>query len=268
MDQPQFSVITPVLNGSRDVASYVESLKSQTYKDWEAIVVDDGSTDGTEQLMRQLTSGDERFRITSNNGRREVRGPYLARNLGLSMARGKFICFLDIDDRWLPHKLATQSEQLKLKPDLRLVYSKYIRVLRGETKGNIRHAPHWPGPHFWINIANPVPMLTACVQRDSISGLEFDPINHEDYLFWHATLQRLQHGEVAEYKEPLAIYCVSSQSISSNKLKAAGWTWQCYRRMGHSRPKAAASLIIRGILQGWIILSELGAGKNQVPCKE
>lgn len=267
MNQPKFSVITPVLNGRKDIASYVESLKSQTCKDWEAIVVDDGSTDGSEQLMRQLTAGDWRFRITVNNAHREVRGPYQARNLGLNIARGKFICFLDIDDRWLPHKLATQSEQFEINPELRLVYSRYIRVLRGEANGKIRHAHPWLGPHFWIKIANPVPMLTACVQRDSISGIEFEPINHEDYLFWHKTLQRLQPGEVAEHLEPLAIYYVSNYSISSNKMKATGWIWKCYRRLGHSRRKAAASLLVRGILQGWTILSESGRRKNPVPCR-
>ena len=123
MAQPLFSVITPVLIGVADVSAYVETLKRQTCLDWEAIVVDDCSTDGTDELLNDLIAGDHRFRYTRNTLPRLVPGPYQARNVGLSLARGEYVCFLDIDDRWLPDKLKLQAAELEDNPDLRLVFS-------------------------------------------------------------------------------------------------------------------------------------------------
>ena len=254
--QPRFSVITPVRNGLRDVHSYVECLQSQTYRHWEAIVVDDGSWDGGIELLQQLTAADPRFRLTHNSLPKRIPGPYQARNLGLSLARGEFVCFLDIDDRWLPHKLAAQAAHLNSEPTLQLLYSAYLRVRRDATAGRIRRSPPLLSPQRWIRVANPVPMLTACVHRDAIAGVRFEPQHHEDYLFWHAVLQRLRPWQVAVDPDPLAIYTIHSASISSNKLQATGWIWQCYRQLGYNRPLAALALLGRGLLQAWLIWSE------------
>jgi teichuronic acid biosynthesis glycosyltransferase TuaG len=253
---PHFSVITPVLNGLRDIPGYVKALQSQSCRDWEAIVVDDGSSDGGLELLQRLTTGDTRFRLTRNTLPRQIPGPYQARNVGLSLARGKFVCFLDIDDRWLPHKLESQNTRLKHNPEIKLLYSAYIRARRGAASGRIRRAPPMLPPHAWIHIANPVPMLTACVQREAIAGLHFVAQHHEDYLFWHAVLQRLQPSQIADDRAPLAIYCIHTASISSNKLQATGWIWQCYRRIGHRRPVAAAAMLARGLLQAWLAWRE------------
>jgi|694.fasta_scaffold55245_4 teichuronic acid biosynthesis glycosyltransferase TuaG len=251
--QPRFSVITPVLNGLKHVPSYVECLKRQTYTNWEAIVIDDGSTDGTNELLQELTAGDSRFRYTYNTLPRQVPGPYQARNVGLELVRGEFICFLDIDDYWLPNKLIIQTAQLKRKPHLRLLYSTYLRSNRQLTYGKIRHSPPILGPKSWIHLANPVPMLTACVDRDIINGLRFEPFHHEDFLFWHAVLLSLQDEQLEEYQYPLAIYNVHSASTSCNKLKATGWIWHCYRRIGYSRSRASVALVGRAMLQAWLI---------------
>jgi teichuronic acid biosynthesis glycosyltransferase TuaG len=266
--QPRFSVITPVRNGLSDIHSYVEGLQSQTFAHWEAIVIDDGSTDDSEELLCQLTASDSRFRITRNTLPRQVPGPYQARNVGLSLACGEFVCFLDIDDRWLPQKLATQAAQLDANPQLRLLYSSYLRARRGAAAGRIRRSPPLLGPQRWIHVANPVPMLTACVHRDAIAGLRFEPLHHEDYLFWHAVFQRLQPEQVADDPSPLAIYCIHSASISSNKLQATGWIWQCYRRLGYSRPVAVAALLGRGLLQAWMMGREAHSPADQLAAVE
>ena len=254
--QPRFSVITPVRNGLRDVHAYAECLKSQTYRHWEAIVVDDGSCDGGIELLQQLTAGDPRFRLTHNTLPKQIPGPYQARNAGLTLARGEFVCFLDIDDRWLPNKLAAQAAQLDANSKLQMVYAAYLRVRRNTNSGRIRRSPPLLSPHSWIRVANPVPMLTACVHRDAIAGVHFEPQHHEDYLFWHAVLLRLQSWQVAEHPDPLAVYTIHNGSISSNKLQATSWIWQCYRRVGYSLPLAALALLGRGLLQAWFMWSE------------
>jgi len=235
----------------------MQGLLDQTYPDWEAIIVDDGSNDGSYELLTKITRKDSRFRVTRNTLPKKVAGPYQARNVGLDMASGNFICFLDIDDRWLPQKLAIQADQLCANKKLKLIYAPYIRMRRGAIHGQVRY----PLPLFqaraWAKIANPIPMLTACVHRDVIADLRFEPQHHEDYLFWHDILQRLYPQQIETAFSPIAIYSIHDKSISSNKFRATGWIWKCYRQFGYSKSQAAVALIGRGLLQIWIIGSEI-----------
>ena len=92
---PKVSVIMPVYNRERCVSKAVESVFAQTYKDYEFIVIDDGSTDGTAALL--AAHGDRLQVITQPN-----RGAYAARNAGLKRVRGEYVAFLDSDDAWRP----------------------------------------------------------------------------------------------------------------------------------------------------------------------
>ena len=245
-------------NGLRDIPSYVQGLRDQSYPHWEAIVIDDSSSDGSFELLHRTTENDPRFRLTRNTRPKQVAGPYQARNVGLDLARGEFVCFLDIDDRWLPHKLAVQAQQLQADEHLKLLYAPYVRLRRGATQGRLRRPLPLFTPQVWVRIANPVPMLTACVHRDVITDLRFEPQHHEDYLFWHAVLHRLTPDQVADAGSALAIYSIHDTSISSNKFKATGWIWHCYRRFGYSKLQAGAALVARGLLQAWLLASEMG----------
>jgi glycosyltransferase involved in cell wall biosynthesis len=95
----------PVYNGERYLAEAVESLRRQSYTTWEAIIVDDGSTDGTEGVARGLEG---RIRYVAQ----ENQGPAAARNRGLGLARGQLIGFLDVDDLWPEDKLSIQVPYL------------------------------------------------------------------------------------------------------------------------------------------------------------
>lgn len=114
------SVIIPVYNRSRFILEAIDSVKRQTYRDIEIIVVDDGSTDRTEHVVKRL--GNQVKYIYQKN-----QGPSVARNNGIRAAKGKWIAFLDSDDIFLPDKLA---EQIKLFKDnnIGLVHSYYYRV--------------------------------------------------------------------------------------------------------------------------------------------
>ncbi|UHQ18466.1 glycosyltransferase family 2 protein [Lysobacter sp. KIS68-7] len=106
MTSPCFSVVIPVYNRSKEIAPALESLLAQTDADFECIVVDDGSKDG--QALREVVDalGDDRFRYL----RRENGGGGAARNSGIEAARGRYVAFLDSDDRFLPEKLAVVRE--------------------------------------------------------------------------------------------------------------------------------------------------------------
>ncbi|MET1754008.1 glycosyltransferase [Novosphingobium sp. RD2P27] len=104
---PLISVVIPVYNRANTLLAALQSVFDQTLQDFEIIVVDDGSSDDPEAVVRQLN--DPRVRYT----RQDNQGANVARNLGISLARGKWIALLDSDDRFLPHHLSVAYNRLK-----------------------------------------------------------------------------------------------------------------------------------------------------------
>ncbi len=99
---PEFSIIIPCFNAEQTIAQTLEGFQAQTVSDWEAICVDDGSTDRTRQVIREYSQRDERIRLVFNPSK----GPSAARNYGArNLARGKLLSFCDADDIWHPAKL-------------------------------------------------------------------------------------------------------------------------------------------------------------------
>ncbi|MFS8117396.1 MAG: glycosyltransferase family 2 protein, partial [Microcoleus sp.] len=113
---PQVSVIIPAYNGDRYIVQAVESVFAQTYTNWEIIVVDDGSTDETHQVLQPYL---DKIRYIYQ----ENRGVAAARNRGIQEAKGEFIAFLDQDDFFLPDKLAAQIALFRQQPSLGIVNS-------------------------------------------------------------------------------------------------------------------------------------------------
>ena len=114
---PTISVVIPAYNAERTVLETVESVQKQTFSDLEIIVIDDGSTDKTKELLQGVT--DERLKIFSY----ENSGVATARNRGISDAEGEFIAFLDADDLWTPDKLELQLIALQQHPEAGVAYS-------------------------------------------------------------------------------------------------------------------------------------------------
>ncbi|MGA6826493.1 glycosyltransferase family 2 protein [Nitrospira sp. NS4] len=112
------SVIIPTYNRGSFIVEAVESVLAQTYQSFEVIVVDDGSTDDTLERLGPYQSNIAILK--TNHG-----GAPHARNAGMKVARGKYVAFLDSDDRYLPHKLALQVQILEKFPDVGMVYSEF-----------------------------------------------------------------------------------------------------------------------------------------------
>ena len=111
MNSPLISCIVPVYNGQRFIRQALASIVSQTYRHLEFIVVDDGSTDNTEGIVKDFT---KRIRFI----RQAHSGPSVARNTGICAAQGTFIAFLDCDDKWVPDKLALQLSRYEVNANL------------------------------------------------------------------------------------------------------------------------------------------------------
>lgn len=141
--KPLVSVVIPVFNGVSFIARAVGSVLAQTCKDFEIIVVDDGSTDDTHAFLAQLAKTSGIICLHQENA-----GPAQARNLGIESASGKYIAFLDCDDIWVPEKLEAQLALLRGKSQPVLVHSNYAvidpsgRVIQHAKAGQSRDALH------------------------------------------------------------------------------------------------------------------------------
>jgi teichuronic acid biosynthesis glycosyltransferase TuaG len=106
--QHRISIVMPAYNADRYIAESINSACAQTHTDWELIVVDDGSTDDTAEVVRELAATDDRIKyVRQDNG-----GQASARNTGLRNASGDLVAFLDADDLWFPTKLELQVQAL------------------------------------------------------------------------------------------------------------------------------------------------------------
>jgi glycosyltransferase involved in cell wall biosynthesis len=126
---PLVSVVIPVFNGAPFVDNAVASVRAQTEHDVEILVVDDGSTDGTQSVLAGLQSCHDIIWFQQNHG-----GPARSRNKGIEAARGEFVALLDCDDVWLPDKLEAQLAVMRARPSVGLVHTDFDIV---DEQGNV-----------------------------------------------------------------------------------------------------------------------------------
>ncbi len=129
MPDPVVSVVIPVFNGAPFVSKAVASVRAQTVKDVEIIVVDDGSTDGTQAVLADLQRTEGITWFQQDHG-----GPARSRNRGIEAARGRFVALLDCDDVWLPEKLEAQLDVVRQRPDVGVVHTDFEIV---DEKGTV-----------------------------------------------------------------------------------------------------------------------------------
>ncbi len=194
------SVVIPSYNCASFLGDAVNSALAQTHRDVEVLVIDDGSTDGTEAV---LASFGDRVRLF----RQDRAGPSAARNRGVLHARGRYVAFLDADDLWLPHKLARQVEHMTRHPDVALVYADYTRGADPAvpSEPRLRHYRHRATGDVFHNLLreNFIHTSSVLVRREALAqaGL-FDPSlrGSEDLDLW---LRVARWGRVGCVEEPL-----------------------------------------------------------------
>ncbi|MCL4553149.1 MAG: glycosyltransferase [Candidatus Marsarchaeota archaeon] len=209
---PRVSVIVPAYNCQGFIAETVESIFGQTYSDYEIIVVNDGSSDRTEDILKGY--GDRIRYVYQDNG-----GVSAARNRGLAMAKGELIAFLDHDDLWLPEKLERQVHALESRPEVSLVYSDcYIVDEGGSITGKYSdHVKPFRGTVFReLFICNFIPFLTVLARKtalDSVGDFKVGWGIAEDYDI----LLRMARAYPVEYLSlSLAKYRKHSGNFSRN----------------------------------------------------
>ena len=247
------SVVIPCYRQARFLDACIASLQAQTYPHWEAIIVDDGSPDETRDVAQRLMAGDPRVRFVQQSNA----GPSSARNLGLSLARGDWIQFLDGDDLLMPTKFERQLAVLRTAPRLALSYTDYWRGVEDDpfrrvsgkrmpcrfTSGD----PLFELARDWetaFSIPIHAPLVDAAFFRQM--GIRFDETlrNHEDWDVWMRVFG--QASEIHFIADELAIYRTSAGSNSLNKEQ----NWRGFRdaidaQMHHYQHRADVIALLR-----------------------
>lgn len=240
------SVIMPVFNARETVARAVQSVQVQDYSDWELLLIEDGSSDGSAEICAELAAADPRIQLLRQP---HNSGAAVARNVGMGQAQGRYLAFLDADDEWLPEKL---SRQLAFMQE-RGAHFSYTGFWR--QRGAQRHLVQVPASVDRMKLlkGNVIGCLTALYDRAHFGTVEMPALRmRQDFALW---LKLLEQGNLAYgLKEPLAIHHVQPNSLSAPRGRAMRATWRMYRRhLGVSRLRAGWYLsnhLLRRLLRG------------------
>lgn len=217
------SVIVPTYNSKNFVSNAIDSILRQTYKGVEIIVIDDFSSDGTYEYLKEKYSGVESIVLLRNDSNVGAAG---ARNVGISKATGRYIAFLDSDDQWKPEKLEVQIAFMR-ETDSVLCYSWYDIYTKGEYQST--RSPMLELNYSELLKSNQIPCLTAIYDVEKLGKMYFPNLKkRQDYALW---LNILKKDEIARgIPRALAIYNKRDDSLSSNKLSSALYNWELYRK--------------------------------------
>lgn len=220
------SIVTPLYNGERYVAQTVDSVLSQTYVNWELIIVDDCSTDLSLEIVKQYLSRDKRIRLIENE---EKRGPALSRNSAIRSASGQYIAFLDSDDVWTTDKLQVQIDFM-IKNEYSFTFTYYDQITEsGKFIKNIDGLPKRVNYLSSIK-SNKIGCLTAIYSVSTFGKVYMEDIRkRQDYTLWLKLLKDVEYA----YCVPkiLAHYRIRTDSVSSNKFKLVKYHWFIYRHI-------------------------------------
>ena len=239
MEAPIVSVIMPAYNAERFIQTAIESVLAQTFQDFELIIVDDCSTDQTNDLICSYALKDARIVALQNA---ENFGVAATRNYAMSKARGEWIAFLDSDDLWRRDKLEKQMALIKEHPEAIVSYTAssfidpkgtaYKYVLQAEPQIDYKR----------LLRMNLMSCSSVVVRRDIM--IQFGIISeqmHEDYSTWLNILRKVPYAY--GINEPLLIYRLSKNSKSGSRIKSARMIYTSYRYIGYSSIISALLMI-------------------------
>lgn len=239
MDNPLVSIITPVFNAAPWLKEMLDSVRNQTFAEWEHILVDDGSTDVSDQMIECAAAADSRIRLLrmAENG-----GPAKARNRAIEAARGRYLAFLDADDLWLEQKL-----ELCLRFMRENQYSFVYHAFRylssdGERAGALVCGPDELNYRTLHTRRGMGDCMSVMIDRVRIPNFRFviDPgKTHEDWQAWLSLVKAGHTGHLL--RQDLGRYRKSEGSRNAGKLEASRLVWRMYRKYeGLSWPRAAS----------------------------
>ena len=219
------SIIMPSYNTEKYISESIASVQKQTYADWELIIVDDCSTDNTDEIVKPFLS-DKRIKYIKNETNS---GAAVSRNRALREAKGKWIAFLDSDDLWLPVKLEKQIAFMK-ENDYHFSYTNYVEI----NEASIPNGRFITGPkritkrgmynYCWMGC------LTVMYDAETVGLIQIADIKkNNDYAMW---LKICKKSECYLLDKVLAMYRRGrTGSISSHSVKTLiRWHYDLFRK--------------------------------------
>ncbi|MEM9387252.1 MAG: glycosyltransferase [Pseudomonadota bacterium] len=217
------SIIMPVHNAQATLTDTIQSVLEQDYREWELLIVDDGSTDDSVALALAAAEHDERIRVLSQ----ENRGPSAARNLGLQHASGRIIAFIDADDLWQYDKLATHVSLFSFRPEVDMSFAR-VQPIDGTGKRCARRSRI---SKTTLKLTNLLAKNPACTSSNLVVRKDLlDRIGAFDERLRHAEDQELmiralrQGAQIEAIQCTLVRYRVSGTSASADlEAMLRGW---------------------------------------------
>lgn len=246
--QSLVSIITPTYNSEAFIAQTINSVQNQTYQNWELIIVDDASSDGTVELIQKFIENDSRIQLHKLI---ENSGAGVARNCAVQLAKGKYIAFLDSDDVWKSQKLKKQVDFL-LENNLPFTFSFYECINQdGKSLNRIVEAPRKLS-YRQLFFCNYVGNLTGIYDVEYFGKIVVSKIRkRQDWIMWLTIVKKIKAAYVVP--ESLAFYRNHQNSISSSKMDLIKYNYTVYRKFHQYNP-IISSICMIGFLFTQLII--------------
>ena len=218
------SIITPTYNCAKFIGETIESVLKQTYTNWEMIIVDDASTDNTEEIVNKYDDKRIKYIKLEQNS-----GPDIARNRAIDEATGKYMAFLDSDDLWDVTKLEKQIKFMQ-ENNYNFTATNYEQMDEEGNKINkiIKCKEKLDYNSMLLN--NPVGNSTVVLDVENIGKVKVPNIKkRNDYALWLQILKKEKY--IYGMPEVLMQYRIRQNSVSSKKIKLVKYQWQLYREI-------------------------------------
>lgn len=232
MSEGLVSIIVPVYNAGKWIEDTILSVKSQTYKNWELLLVDDGSTDSSveiiSEIIKEAENSDDRIRlIDAGEGNY---GAAHARNRGVEEAKGRYICYIDADDLWSPDKL---EKQLAFMDENEASFSFTGYEFADESGVGVQKIVRVPKTITYKQALKNTTIFTSTVMFDmdklTKEEIMMPNVPSEDTATWWKVLKKT--GRAYGLDEQLTLYRRGTGTLSSNKMTMIQRIWNLYRNV-------------------------------------
>ncbi len=219
VNQPTIDIIIPNFNKAKYLNQCLNSIISQTYKNWKIFLIDDNSKDNSKNILKQF-EGNKNIEIFYLD---ENKGPSFCRNIGLEKSSSELIAFMDSDDIWPENKLEKQINEM-LKNNYNFTYTDFYFFF--ENNQSKKKRAELPDLFDYKHFLKHSSMSTSSIilKRKILKDILFKNVKHEDYLF---KCDLLRNGELAHnVKDTYVFYRIEENNRSSNKLRNFHNLWK------------------------------------------
>ncbi len=246
------SVIIPTYNREKTILRAIQSVLDQTYTNLEVLIIDDGSTDGTAEIVKGIEDDRVKYVVLEQNG-----GPSKARNIGVQMAEGEWIAFQDSDDCWHENKLEVQMAYAKEHPEYAMIYCSYNATMY---YGGQFQVPSKPWPDIMegnmlntLFVRNVIGAPTIVTKKEAFLASGGFDTAYKCLEDWEFVLRFSRNYEIGFVKEALIDCYVSNSGVSANP--GAFYDARC-RMLGQYKMEMMQMGVLEQVMEDILVRAE------------